>query len=113
MKKQDIEICIEALNNIRAISDKQIYNVSSAINKEIIKIRPILEEEHRRMNEEKIVINCPAIMFIGTNEIDFNKDSLSEFINKKLQELVLNDKKIIDYGLSNKEGILAYIKYTS
>ena len=113
MKKQDIELCIEALNNIRAISDKQIYNVSSAINKEIIKIRPVLEEEHKRMNEEKIVINCPAIMFIGTSEIDFNKNSLSEFINKKLQELVLNDKKIIDYGLSDKDGILAYIKYTS
>ena len=44
MKKQDIEVCLEALNNIRAISDKQIYNVSSAINKEIIKIKPVLDE---------------------------------------------------------------------
>lgn len=113
MKKQDIEVCLEALNNIRAISDKQIYNVSSAINKEIIKIKPVLDEEHKRMNNEKIVINCPAIMFIGTSEIDFSVESLSEFINKKLQELVLNDYKIIDYGICDKEGILAYIKYTS
>ena len=32
---------------------------------------------------------------------------------KQRQDEKENDKKIIDYGLSDKDGILAYIKYTS
>lgn len=113
MKKSEIELSLEALNNIKSISDKLNYNISSSINKEVIKITPILEKELYRLKEDKIVVNCPAILFIGSTDIDFNKESLSEFINKKLQELVLNEYKIIDYGICDKNGIIAYIKYTS
>ena len=112
MKKSDIEQIIDHLKEIKKVSDIQNYTVSTSINQHLMKITPLLDNELDRLSRDKVTVNCPAIIIIKADEKTNNK-SLTDFINEKLQELVMNDYKIIDYGIeyANNE-ILAYIKYT-
>ena len=113
MKKSDIEQIIDHLKEIKKVSDIQNYTVSTSIHQHLMKITPLLEIGLDRFSRDKVTVNCPAIIIIKADEKTNNK-SLTDFINEKLQELVMNDYKIIDYGIeyANNE-ILAYIKYTS
>ena len=116
MKKFDIEQIIDHLKEIKKISDIQNYTVSTGKNQHLMKITPLLENELDRLSRDKVTVNCPAIIIIKADKANekTNNKSLTDFINEKLQELVMNDYKIIDYGIeyANNE-ILAYIKYTS
>ena len=61
MKVTDLESIQESLDIIKTVSDKLDYNTSSAINKEIIKISPIISKEIERMDTEKITINSALL----------------------------------------------------
>ena len=115
MRKSDIDDMLKACETIRNIFNKQNYNVSSAINQNLVKVTNKLKEEFERMDNEKLVINCPAIILIKAADLRYQEMSLSDYMNNKMKELVMNNYKIIDIGISNVEGnfIYAFIKYTS
>lgn len=120
MKINDIENMQKYIANIKAISDRLDYNTSSAINKEIVKINPILQNEYDRMSEEKITINCPKLMMVRNNEIlsKYMVNSIVTALNMQLSELIANGYKVVDYNLylsDNKIDDNTYfiIKYTS
>lgn len=119
MKISDLETIQESLNNIKLTSDKLDYNTSSTINKEIIKISPIITKEIERMDTEKITIDCPKMLILSIESLmaKFYTSELTDAINEQLKELVVNGYKIIDYNVSH--DILSYgsqafvVKYTS
>lgn len=120
MKKIDIEQIQTQLEEIKAYMDKQDYNSSTYINQRIIKIRPILEAEIRRMDRDDIEVHTPKILIFTNREAKQNKKTVQEYMNYKLHELVINDYKIIDYGKldeayedDNTRTIYLFIKYTS
>lgn len=115
MRKADIEEMLKNCNTIKDISNKQNYNVSSAINQNLVKVINKLKEEYDRMDKDKITLNCPAIILIKASDLQYKEQSLSDYINNKIKELVMNNYKIIDYGISGINGnqIYAFIKYTS
>lgn len=115
MKKIEVEEMLKICDNIQNISNKQSYNVSSAINQNLVKIKNTLKEEYNRMDNDKITINCPGIILIKASDLQYKEQSLSDYINNKMKELVMNNYKIIDFGISGINGnqIYAFIKYTS
>lgn len=116
MKKQDIEMLQKYVDEIKQVSDKLDYNTSSAINQRIVKITPLLKSELDRVDNNKIEIDCPQIIVIKSNEIMNRKEnkSITDYMNNKLKELVLNEYKIIDFGIvPNGQEVYAFIKYTS
>lgn len=115
MRKTDIDDMLKACDNIRNISNKQNYNVSSIINQNLVKVTTKLKEEFERMDKDKLTINCPAIILIKASDLQYQEMSLSDYINNKMKELVMNNYKIIDFGISNVDNnfIYAFIKYTS
>lgn len=116
MKKQDIEMLQKYVDEIKQVSDKLDYNTSSAINQRIVKITPLLKSELDRVDNNKIEIDCPQIIVIKSNEVMNRKEnkSITDYMNNKLKELVLNEYKIIDFGIvPNGQEVYAFIKYTS
>lgn len=113
MKKEDLEMIIARVREVKRIGDQQTYNLSTAINQNLMKIFPILETELERMNTDKIAVNCPALHLIGANGNIKDIDELTNALNQKMQELVMNDFKILDFGLCGNSSLMAYIKYTS
>ena len=115
MKKIEVEDILTQLKEIKTISDRQSFNVSSAINPRLVKVINSLEKEYDRMDQDKITLNCPAILLIKANDLVYENMTLSDYINSKIKELVMNGYKIIDFGISNIQNneIYAYIKYTS
>lgn len=113
MKKEDIEMIIARVKEVKRIGDQQTYNLSTAINQNLMKVFPLLENELDRMNNEKITINCPALLLIGAEGEIKDINELTNRLNNKMQELVMNDFKIIDFGLCGNSSLMAYIKYTS
>lgn len=115
MKKLEVEEMLKTCENIRNISNKQNYNISTAINQQLNKIINKLKEEYNRMDADKITINCPAIILIKASDLQYQEMSLSDYMNNKMKELVMNNYKIIDFGISSVDNnlIYAFIKYTS
>ena len=116
MKKSDVELIIETLNDVKTISNRLDYNSSTAINKRLMTVLSLLETEYTRMSEDKIEINSPKIMLVGVDDIKCasdNKMSLTEFTNDMMEDLVNKGYKILDYGpVINNGTIIVYIKYT-
>lgn len=109
MKKQELEDMIKSLNNIKDIINKENYNLSSAVNMNLIHVVPNLEKELERMNTEKVVINCPSLKLIDNDD-----DNLEKKLNEAIKELVLQDYKIIDFGMfGTMNNLSGYIKYTT
>ena len=115
MRKTDIDDMLKACETIKDISNKQNYNVSSVINQNLVKVTNKLKEEFDKMDKDKLVINCPSIILIKAVDLKYKDDNLSDYMNNKMKELVMNDYKIIDFGISHVEDncIYAFIKYTS
>lgn len=114
MKKVELETAIDALKDLKLISDRLNYNESVAINTKLMLALPVLEKELTRLEAEKIDIACPQLIVLGVKDVN-TKQTLSDFVNEKLKELVLADYKIIDYGLysNNTSDVYVFIKYTS
>lgn len=114
MKKQIVDSLISDLTSIKNITDKQEYLVSSKVNTIYTKMLPELEKESKRLSDSDVEITSPKILILEYNKFDSSSQNMCETfskqINKELQNLVINNYKIIDYGLINKE--VAYIKYT-
>ena len=82
------------------ISNQQNFNISSAINKHLVKVSNLLHKEYNRLDADKIDINCPRLLLIvGPDFVNKEQKALSEVLNEKMKELVLSDNKIIDFGL--------------
>lgn len=116
MKKVEMEQIINNLKELKNITDSQEYLVSSKANELFIKVMPLLDKELQRLSETNVEVNSPALLLFEYKDIEKTNKSVTDFINSKLQELVLSDYKIIDYGLFNKNtngDILIYIKYTN
>ena len=120
MKIKDIENIQSWLKDIKSVSDKQSYNVSSEINKSLVKIIPILNDEYNRLTDNHIDIDCPRICIFTNRDAKEYKQTVQDYMNNKLRELVSNDFKIIDFGKldesfedDNSRTIYFYIKYTN
>lgn len=120
MKLNDVETCIKDLKDLRDYGNSQDYNTTNIINKHLNNTLALLEKEKQRLNNESIEIEAPQIKIVhlkGDKEDELAKvsnkeldlDNLTYQLNQELQELVSNDKKIIDFGYLNTEE--AYIKY--
>ncbi len=120
MKLSDVETCIKDLKDLRDYGNSQDYNTTNIINKHLNNTLALLEKEKQRLNNESIEIEAPQIKIVhlkGDKEDELAKVSNKELdlenltyqLNQELQELVSNDKKIIDFGYLNTEE--AYIKY--
>lgn len=120
MKIQDIDNLQKYVDEIKVISDKLDYNTSSAINKNITKIIPLLKEERNRLESSNVDIDFPRIKIFTNREAIEHKMTVQDYMNYNLQELVVNEYKIIDFGKldeeyedDNSRTIYLYIKYTS
>ena len=113
MKKSDVELVIDTISNIKEFTNKLDFNTSKYINQQVIKIKPILDKELERLENEKVTINSPRLLLLGTKDID-SEQTLVDLANTKMSELVENNYKIIDFGLyDNKtQEMYVYIKYT-
>lgn len=120
MKLSDVETCIKDLKDLRDYGNSQDYNTTNIINKHLNNTLALLDKEKQRLNNESIEIEAPQIKIVhlkGDKEDELAKVSNKELdlenltyqLNQELQELVSNDKKIIDFGYLNTEE--AYIKY--
>lgn len=115
MKKQELEDIKTAIKDLQEFCNQQDYNTTTFINKRINIILPKIQKELDRMDNTKIEINCPKLLLITSDEAYAAETTLTEYVNKQLQELVLNEYKIIDYGIwnSTESKLFIYIKYTS
>ena len=111
MKKQELELAISSLKDIKTITDKQEYNVSTLVNIKYNDIIKILDKELKRLDTNGVEVNCPKIIIMEAQK--GSTTTFTEVINKKLENLILNDYKIIDYGFIGNDITHAYIKYTS
>ena len=112
MKKQEIETIIQKLKEVKEITDKQEYLVSSAINQKLTEVFPLLDKELQRLDNNKIEVTSPAIVLVNYDPESNPDKSFTEYFNSVLHNLVLQDFKIIDYGIY--PGLITgYIKYTT
>ncbi|WP_304393252.1 hypothetical protein [uncultured Clostridium sp.] len=113
MKKQDLEAGIEDLKEIRNIASKQDYNTSVAINKKLLKILPLLENEYNRMTKENVNVESPLYKEITIRDCDDLHVTMEEYINNYIAELAENDYSILDYGIIYVDQYVkyGYVKY--
>ena len=111
MKKTDVEKVIEVVNSIKNYTQTLDFNTSTYINKQVIQIMPLLEKELERLENEKININSPKLLVLDAEDVD-TEQSLIDYANTRMSELVENNFKIIDFGIYNAPTEKVYIKYT-
>ena len=119
MKKEELENIMTNLKSITNIASKQDYNTSTAINKLVNQINPIIKAEYDRLDKDKVEINCPKILIFTNRDALKIKMLVQDYMNDKLKELVIGGYKIIDYGKLDEEimddntrTLYFYIKYT-
>lgn len=118
MKICDLEKIINIIDDLKLIGDRLDYNESCAINQGLMKIKPYIKDEMDRMKKDGIEINSPKIYIERIVNPDVNNaiENLQTQVNTKLQELVQQDYKIIDYNVAlNINDLYSYfwIKYTN
>ena len=119
MKKEELIKVLKDLDEIKSITDKQEYVVSKNVNQLMNSIRPVLNNELRRMDLKEVECNAPELCCITSSDLQ----DATQLINLKLEELVKNDYKIIDYSSTFNNTIvkpntysviyLGVIKYTT
>lgn len=114
MKKSDIELIIDRINDIKDFTNTLDFNTSRFINQQVIQIMPILKSELDRLDDSKITINSPRLLAFCAKDIN-SEQSLIDFANNKMSELVENNYKILDFGLyeGSEHNMYVYIKYTN
>lgn len=110
MQVSDLRKITSALDEIKSITDKQEYLISSYVNERYNTICAITKNEIERMESKGVEINCPKILIL--KHTNGNNGTFTECINKQLEELIRSGFKIIDYGLTGVDGDTCYIKYT-
>ena len=117
MKKEELIKVLENLEESKSITDKQEYVVSKGVNQIMNNIKPILNDELKRMDMKEVECNSPEIWSFTGTDLEFVTDT----INSKLNQLVKEDYKIIDYSITNLYipgktytlSFLGVIKFTS
>ena len=120
MKVKELEEIKNLLNGIKSISDKLDYNTSTAINQKLIKINPMINNEIERLTKQGVDVTGPKILIFTNRSAKRENVTVQEYMNKRLNELVLDGNKVIDYGKldeeiedDNSRTIFFFIKYTS
>ena len=113
MRKADLEKSIEDLEALREIAARQDYNTSVAINQKLVKIIPLLQNELTKMNRDNYDITSPMIAEITQKDCEDTHQSMQDFMNNYMAELVDNDLTIIDFGINyiDSNTKIGYIKY--
>lgn len=113
MRKTELEKSIEDLEVLREIAAKQDYNTSVAINQKLVKIIPLLQNELTKMNRDNYDITSPMIVEITQKDCEDTHQSMQDFMNNYMAELVDNDLTIIDFGINyiDSNTKIGYIKY--
>lgn len=113
MKKADLENAIDNLEALRGIAARQDYNTSVEMNKKLIEVIPLLENELAKMNRFDYEITSPVLVDITQEDCDETNQSMQDYINNYLENLTDNDIVIIDYGINyiDKDTKVGYIKY--
>ena len=119
MKKEALIKVLENLEEIKSITDKQEYVVSKGVNQIMNNIKPILNDELKRMDMKDVECNAPEICCITASDLQV----ATEMINTKLESLIKSDYKILDYSITYNNTIikpntysvvyLGIIKYTT
>lgn len=119
MKKEDLVNVLNNLNEIKSIADKQEYVVSKSINQLMNNIKPILNDELKRMDMKEVECNSPEIKCMTAGDLQV----ITELMNDSLAQLVKEDYKIIDYNITFNNTVVkpntysvvyfGQIKYTS
>ena len=119
MKLDDINRSIDLLKTLQDYLNGLEYNISSYSNQILVKVLPILQDEKIRLENSGVEINCPKIKIFTNLDAKNNKQTVEEYMNYCLRELVINNYKIIEYGKideqyadDNTRVIYFYIKYT-
>lgn len=112
MRKSDLEKSIEDLEALRGIAARQDYNTSVEINQKLIKVLPLLQNELAKMNRDNYDITSPMIAEITQKDCEDTHQSMQDFMNNYMAELVEHDLSIIDFGINYIDGSkIGYIKY--
>lgn len=113
MRKTDLENAIDNLEALRGIAARQDYNTSVEINQKLIKVLPLLENELSKMTRDKYDITSPIYVEITQTDCDNVHETMPEFINNYMAELVDNEMSIIDFGIiyQSNGNRIGYIKY--
>lgn len=113
MKKSDLESAIDNLEALRGIIARQDYNTSVEMNKKLINVLPLLENELARMNKDNFDITSPMYMEITQQDCDDKHVTMPEYINNCLMEFSENNLSIIDFGINYFENgrKIGFIKY--
>lgn len=113
MRKSDLEKAIDDLEELRGLVAKQDYNTSVEMNKKLIRVLPLLENELAKMNRDNFDISSPMYYEITQKDCEDTHQSMQDFMNNYLAELVDNELSIIDYGINyiDSNTKVGYIKY--
>lgn len=112
MRKADLEGAIQGLDEIRAIAAKQDYNTSVEINKRLVKVMPLLQNELAKMGRDKYDISSPVIVEVTPRDCEDTHQSMQDFMNNYMAELVDHEMSIIDFGITyHGDTKTGYIKY--
>lgn len=110
MKISDLKNIRTNLEEIKSITDKEEYLVSSNVNQRLMNIFPLVDKEIKRMDSEGIEVHCMKVMIL--QHTTDSKKSFTDIINEQIERLTLQDYKIIDCEV--KEDLCtAVIKYTN
>ena len=80
---------------------------------ELVKIIPLLQNELTKMNRDNYDITSPMIAEITQKDCEDTHQSMQDFMNNYMAELVDNDLTIIDFGINyiDSNTKIGYIKY--
>ena len=115
MKQKELDSVMTSLKNIKDFSDKQEYQISSFINKQINNIMPIMQNEYKRLDEDYSNTTSPKIKIVTAQDyVADNSNNMKECaVNRVVSELVNEGYKILDYNIYPQDNIkyFGYVKY--
>lgn len=116
MKVIEIEDIINSLRELNQFASKQDYNISSRINKTVMHIESILQQELNKLKTENIDLNGPKIMLITNEDVKISGNDIVTLTNNALSDLISKGFHVLDYNVMNiydLERSYSYIKYTT
>lgn len=113
MRKSELEKCIENLETVKQVADKLDYNTSLLINKKLIEVLPLLKKDLSKMDTTDVEINSPKFELITQKKAEEAGKSVVDYLNTYMEQLVIAEYTIIDYGYINTEAPYAFVKYTN
>lgn len=110
MKITDLKEIKNNLLEIKQITDKEEYLVSSNVNQRLMNVLPLIDSEIERMESTGVEVHCMQIKIIQHTATSGR--SFTDIINEQIKLLTLQDFKIIDCEIKDDLST-AIIKYTN